>query len=305
MSNESEKPDFHEFDPQKKNLNPKPQQQLNGFFKYGKRRPAINGIKWFISAWEIYNKSPFMWIMFLIIWFLTRITISIIPLVGFFTFLYDFLILAGFIYAAYKVDKGNKLDIVYLFYSFKIKYFIALLILMIPLIAFAIYLIFYIPDILKVVESTGDTENLNKEVFDNLFASIQLILTLLFAILSVFYFWSVYYVFPLILLQNLSPFTAMKSFCIAVLKNILPVLVNLFAHLSIIITFTLVILIAYFLDRLIDSEIITILIYTITFIVVFISFFVYALLTIIITYNIFKDVFWLNQDFTIPVEITK
>lgn len=85
-----------------------------------KSLPAMAGWGWIKQAFELFKKSPWIWIVMVIIWFVLNIVGQIIPIIGpiAMSLLYA-VFMAGFMYGCVALERGEALEIGHLFAGFK------------------------------------------------------------------------------------------------------------------------------------------------------------------------------------------
>lgn len=189
----------------------------------GISRPASSGYKWIVSAWEIFKQSPFMWIALTFIAGIISIILSVIPYLNILNPLFTSLISAGFIYSAYKVDRGEELSVEFLLYPFQAKFIIAFFLINLPVIIFN----FYFSDLVNYNSlRTINPNNITPENIEQIINLQKFSSFIIFIIPLVFYSILLYYVPAVIILQKLTPIRALKSTFSALIKNIPAGIIN-------------------------------------------------------------------------------
>ena len=85
-----------------------------------KSLPAGAGLDWIIKAFDLFKRSPLIWIVLIILWFVINLVGQFIPIIGWLamSLLYAVFI-AGFMIGCAALERGEDLEIAHLFAGFK------------------------------------------------------------------------------------------------------------------------------------------------------------------------------------------
>jgi uncharacterized membrane protein len=82
--------------------------------------PADDGILWWRSAWELFMRAPFMWIVFTVITIAGMFVVSLVPLLGSLVVAFALpALIGGWMLAARKAEQGGTVEVGDLFSAFK------------------------------------------------------------------------------------------------------------------------------------------------------------------------------------------
>ncbi len=93
-----------------------------GYISGGTTLSAGEGMAWISAAWQLFAKSPMMWILMIVLYAIFYVALAFVPFVGSLAgnLLYG-IIGAGWLASAHAVADGKKLEIDYLFSGFKTR----------------------------------------------------------------------------------------------------------------------------------------------------------------------------------------
>ena len=187
---------------------------------------AGQGASWFSCGWNLFKQDFGTWfIMFLILIGLS-IVLSFIPFIGSLALMIiSPALIGGFMYAASELDKGNNIEIGYLFQGFRDKDRMNKL-----LVLGGIYLLVQV--ILMAVMlsliggssmmSAAETGNVDPAAMMTSGMGFSMLLIILVGVAVMLGF---VYATPLVMLDNMAPIESIKASYSAAFKNILPLLV--------------------------------------------------------------------------------
>ena len=203
-----------------------------GYVSGGRTLSPGTGMEWISAAWQLFAKSPMMWILMIVLYAIFYLAIAFVPFVGSLagSLLYG-IILAGWLAAAHAVANDKKLEIDYLFSGFKTRTnplfivgaiytggsigILILLVLMAIFIALAMGASGAIGSLLS-----GDTSELAT------FAAASIMTFLLVAMVGLALltplFMALWFAPALVYFHNEEPIQALKASFFACLKNLLP-----------------------------------------------------------------------------------
>ena len=187
---------------------------------------AGQGASWFSCGWNLFKQDFGTWfIMFLILIGLS-IVLSFIPFIGSLALMIiSPALIGGFMYASSELDKGNNIEIGYLFQGFRDKDRMNKL-----LVLGGIYLLVQV--ILMAVMlslvggssmmSAAETGNVDPAAMMTSGMGFSMLLIILVGVAVMLGF---VYATPLVMLDNMAPIESIKASYSAAFKNILPLLV--------------------------------------------------------------------------------
>jgi uncharacterized membrane protein len=85
----------------------------------GRNRPLHHGWKWIADGWSLFKRQPGMWILSVILFYVTVILVSLIPFVNLFTSLLWPIFTAGFFVMSNMAYHGERFNVSHLFSGFK------------------------------------------------------------------------------------------------------------------------------------------------------------------------------------------
>lgn len=88
----------------------------------GRSVPAGHGWQWLASAWALFKRTPGVWIVIFILYFVVIMVCSIIPIAGFFAvYLLTPVLIGGIMLGCAALDRGEALEVGHLFAGFREK----------------------------------------------------------------------------------------------------------------------------------------------------------------------------------------
>ena len=201
---------------------------------------AGQGASWFKCGWNLFKQDFGTWfIMFLILIGLS-IVLSFIPFIGSLALMIiSPALMGGFMYAASEMDKGNKIEIGYLFQGFRDKermnkllvlggiYLLVQILLMVVMLS-----LFSGSAMMSAGEagnvdpatmmSAGEAGNIDPAAMMTSGMGLSMLLAILIGLTVMLGF---IYATPLVMLDNMAPVESIKASYSACFKNILPLLV--------------------------------------------------------------------------------
>ena len=187
---------------------------------------AGQGASWFSCGWNLFKQDFGTWfIMFLILIGLS-IVLSFIPFIGSLALIIiSPALIGGFMYAASELDKGNNIEIGYLFQGFRDKDRMNKL-----LVLGGIYLLVQVILMAVMLSLIGGSSMMSAAETGNadpaaMMASGMGFSMLLIILVGVTVMLGFIYATPLVMLDNMAPIESIKASYSACFKNILPLLV--------------------------------------------------------------------------------
>ena len=93
-----------------------------GYAPGGRTLSPGEGVEWISAAWQLFAKSPMMWIMMIVLYAIFYVALAFVPFVGSLAgYLLYGIIGAGWLASAHAVANDEKLEIDYLFSGFKTR----------------------------------------------------------------------------------------------------------------------------------------------------------------------------------------
>ena len=201
---------------------------------------AGQGASWFSCGWNLFKQDFGTWfIMFLILIGLS-IVLSFIPFIGSLALIIiSPALIGGFMYAASELDKGNNIEIGYLFQGFRDKDRMNKLLvlggiyLLVQVILMAVMLSLIGGSSMMSAAETGNADpaammaagemgNVDPAAMMNSGMGFSMLLIILVGVTVMLGF---IYATPLVMLDNMAPIESIKASYSACFKNILPLLV--------------------------------------------------------------------------------
>ncbi len=191
-----------------------------------KSLPAMAGLDWIKSAFNLFKMNPLIWIVLIVLWFVLNVVVQFVPIIGglAMSLLYA-VFMAGFMIGCAALERGEDLEVGHLFAGFKSN---TGSLIGLGALYLGIIIVFAVIFGILVIGGMGGAENLaNPESIDPtvLFSagtmmSILVGLLLLIPIIMMFWFAPV-----LIALGGVSLIESLKMSFAGCLKNIMPLLV--------------------------------------------------------------------------------
>jgi len=187
---------------------------------------AGQGVSWFKCGWNLFKQDFGAWFIMFLILVGISIILSFIPFIGSLTLMIiSPALIAGFMYAASEMDKGNRIEIGYLFQGFRDKERMNKLLilggiyLLVQFLFIAVMFSLIGGNLMIAASETGNVDPATM-MTSGMGLSMLLILLVLLTIMLGFI-----YATPLIILDNVAPIASIKASYSASFKNILPLLI--------------------------------------------------------------------------------
>ena len=194
-----------------------------------KSLPVMAGWGWIKQAFGLFKKSPWIWILLIIIWFVLNFIGQIIPIIGpiVMSLLYA-VFMAGFMYGCAALERGEDLEVGHLFSGFKqntgpLVGLGALYLLV--MIAFVIVLALVAFGGMGGTDIFTNPESLEGMSPEELFSTNALILILVVLALLIPIIAAFWYAPPLIALGGVPVMSSLKMSLIGCLKNFIPLII--------------------------------------------------------------------------------
>jgi hypothetical protein len=187
-----------------------------------RRAPLSAGLRWVTEGWRLFMKAPLMWGLALLIFIVSSIVLSLVPILGqiavqILTPVY----LAGFAVACRSLETGGDFEVEHLMAGFKPQYFrplaiVGALFLLGSIVIFLAFIGFAGFSILGAIWS-GNKENIEAAVIGS---ALQLLLGSLIALALFLPLLAAYWFAPfLVIMHDMPPVAAMKASLVACFKN--------------------------------------------------------------------------------------
>ncbi|MFW2440027.1 MAG: BPSS1780 family membrane protein [Arenicellales bacterium] len=187
---------------------------------------AGQGVSWFSCGWNLFKQDFGTWFIMFLILIGISIVLSFIPFIGSLALMIiSPALTGGFMYAASEMDKGNKIEIGYLFQGFRDKgrmnklLVLGGLYLLVQILMMAIMLSLVGGNAMM---SAGETGNIDPAAMMSSGTGLSILLVILIGVTVMLGF---IYATPLVMLGNMAPVESIKASYSAAFKNILPLLV--------------------------------------------------------------------------------
>lgn len=187
---------------------------------------AGQGAGWFKCGWELFKQDYGTWLIIFLVFIGLSIVLSFIPVIGSVALMIiSPALLAGFMYAASEMDRGNSINVGYLFQGLKDKEHRNKL-----LILGAMYLVAQILIMAIMVSLVGGNAMMMEGGSGQLNPEAVMTSGMAFSVLLIFLIGAMImlgfvYAVPLVMLDNLSPVESIKASYSAGFKNVLSLLV--------------------------------------------------------------------------------
>ena len=187
---------------------------------------AGEGAAWFKCGWELFKQDYGTWLIIFLVFIGLSIVLSFIPVIGSVVLMIiSPALLAGFMYAASEMDRGNSINVGYLFQGLKDKEHRNKL-----LILGAMYLVAQILIMAIMVTLVGGGAAMVEGVPGQLDPEAMMTSGMAVSMLLVFLIGAIImlgfvYATPLVMLDNMSPVESIKASYSAGFKNVLSLLV--------------------------------------------------------------------------------
>lgn len=187
---------------------------------------AGQGAAWFKCGWELFKQDYGTWLIVFLVFIGLSIVLNFIPVIGSVVLMIiSPALLAGFMYAASEMDRGNSINVGYLFQGLKDKEHRNKL-----LILGAMYLVAQILIMAIVVSFVGGNAMTMEGASGQLDPEAVMTSGMILSILLIFLVGAIImlgfvYAVPLVMLDNMSPVESIKASYSAGFKNVLSLLV--------------------------------------------------------------------------------
>ena len=193
----------------------------------GKSLPAGAGWEWITGGWQLFVRSPLMWIVSLVILFVIAIVAAFIPFIGSLAFqVLQAVFAGGYIAACRNIERGGEFELEHLFAGFKVR-FVPLLIVgaIFTIASFVLVLLFFLIAGLSLLPAfmSGDQAAMQAALAGSMIAMLlgSLVMMALFVPVMAAY----WYAPALVMVHDMSPVDAMKASFFACMRNFVPFLV--------------------------------------------------------------------------------
>ncbi len=210
------------------------------------RAEAGRGWAWIVEGWQLFAKSPGIWVVITLIYIAISMVLAIIPLIGTFAHaLLNPVLVAGMLYGAATQARGEPLEIGHLFQGFRDQERIGpLLILGLLSIAAGVLMVIVLGLFIGgsaatgiVLESTGTP--VPTEAMSSIVAVVGLMVALICMTIGLLVAMALFYGIPLVMLGRQNAWPAIQASIMASWINVLPFLV--FGLIYIVLAFVAVI----------------------------------------------------------------
>jgi uncharacterized membrane protein len=192
----------------------------------GKSLPGGAGWDWIARGWQVFLKSPLMWIVSLVILFVIAIVAAFIPFIGSLAFqIMQSVFAGGFIAACRNIERGGEFELEHLFAGFKVR-FVPLLIvgLIFTIASIVLVVLFFMIVGLSLLPAflSGDSSAVNAALAGSMIAMLlgSLVMLALFVPVVAAYWFAP----ALVMMHDMQPVDAMKASFFACLRNFVPFL---------------------------------------------------------------------------------
>jgi uncharacterized membrane protein len=192
----------------------------------GKSLPAGAGMEWVTGGWQLFLKSPLMWIVSLVILFVIAIVAAFIPFIGSLAFqVMQAVFAAGFFAACRNLERGGEFELEHLFAGFKVR-FVPLLIvgLIFTIASIVLVVLFFLIVGLSLLPAflSGDQSAINAALAGSMIAMLlgSLVMLALFVPVVAAYWFAP----ALVMIHDMAPVDAMKASFFASFRNFVPFL---------------------------------------------------------------------------------
>ena len=192
----------------------------------GKSLPAGAGMEWVTGGWQIFMKSPLMWIVSLVILFVLAIVLAFIPFIGSLAFQLGQAVFAGSYMAACRnIERGGEFELEHLFAGFKVR-FVPLLIvgLIFTIASIVLVVLFFLLVGLSLLPAflSGDSSAVSAAMAGSMIAMLlgSLVMLALFVPVVAAYWFAP----ALVMIHDMAPVDAMKASFFASFRNFVPFL---------------------------------------------------------------------------------
>jgi uncharacterized membrane protein len=193
----------------------------------GKATPAGAGMEWISGGWQLFVRSPLMWIISLVILFVVAIVLAFIPFLGSLAFqLAQSVFAGGYIAACRTIERGGQFELEHLFAGFKVRFVPLLIVGLIFLVAsLVLVLVFFTVAGLSLIPAimSGDPNAMSAAMAGSIITMLlaSLVMMALFVPVLMAYWFAP----ALVMMHDMAPIEAMKASFFACLANFVPFLV--------------------------------------------------------------------------------
>lgn len=193
----------------------------------GRRVRAGAGVDWVADGWRLFRKSPLMWIVFLVIYFLINVGLGLVPWMGMWiASLVAPLLMGGIALGCRSLETGGDLELEHLLAGFRRNtgplFAIGLVYVLGELALMAIFALFAGAPFLSALVSGDEAAILDSLPEDLLSLTLGglVVAALLIPLVAAYWFAP-----ALAMLHGLPALPAMKASLLACVRNVLPMLV--------------------------------------------------------------------------------
>lgn len=187
---------------------------------------AGQGANWFKCGWDLFKQDYGTWFIIFLVFIALSIVLSLIPMVGSLILaVISPALIAGYMYAASELEKGNDINVGYLFQGIKDTERRNKLLMLGGLYVLAQFLMMAVMVSLvggNAMMAEGAPGEFDPDTMMTFGMGLSMLLVFLIGAIIMM---GLIYATPLIMLDNLSPVESIKASYSAGLKNILPLLV--------------------------------------------------------------------------------
>ena len=185
------------------------------------------GVNWFAEGWRVFKLNPIAWLLLLIVYFLVAVVVSVVPLVGKLALaIIGPALNAGIFRGARNLDEGGALEVRDLFSGLLDEQRRGPL-LVLGLIYLGLVILVAMAGGILMFLSGGAAwmHAMQSGGFGMHMPLVGIVVTLLLSLSMLLVGAAIYFAGPLVLLEGMEPFEAVKVGIGACLQNVLPMLV--------------------------------------------------------------------------------
>ena len=193
----------------------------------GKSLPAGAGTDWIGRGWALFARAPLMWIVSLVILFVTAIVLAFIPFLGTLAFqVAQAVFVGGYVAACRNLERGGEFELEHLFAGFKVRFVPLLIVGLIFLaVSLGIMLLFFLAVGLSLLPAflSGDPSVFTTAMAGSIIGLMlaSLVMMALFVPLMAAYWFAP----ALVMMHDMAPIEAMKASFFACFRNFVPFLI--------------------------------------------------------------------------------
>ncbi|MCX4028884.1 hypothetical protein H0A36_05880 [Endozoicomonas sp. SM1973] len=184
------------------------------------KQSAGSGVSWISDAFKLFGSKPGLWILATIVYWVIVIILAVIPFVNLVSGFVAPIFTAGFIYASYKLDTGQGMEIVDIFEGFQRNLgqlvLVAVLSIVLSVIVFAVLFLIALAFGFNMMSPSG---------YSDFSMAVALIFGLLFLALLLPIVMMVWFAPALVILNDFNAWPAMVMSFQGCLRNILPFII--------------------------------------------------------------------------------